>query len=425
MDRRDFLVRTGLTFAAGALAALPAAESVAASTQPQTRTPADSWESIRAQFNLSTDYIHLGGLLLASHPTPVRRAIETHRYWLDDNPVHYVQDRGPGLEAQVLRAAGAYLGGRPADIALTDSTTMGLGLLYNGLDVSAGQEILTTTHDFYATHEAIRLKATRTGASVRSVTLYDRPESASAEAIVSRLIGAVTPRTRVVAVTWVHSSTGVKLPIGWLAEALLRVNANRTEADRALLCVDGVHGFGVEDATMTDLGCDFFVAGCHKWIFGPRGTGLVWGHPDSWPALTPTIPSFSGQSTYGAANTPGGYHSFEHRWALNDAFNYHLQIGKAAVAARIHDLNRQFKEGLAAIPGVHVYTPMSDDLSAGLVCFDVAGLSAAQVVARLRAQGVIITQTPYANTYPRVAPGLINSPAEVDAALRAIRAIAS
>ena len=80
----------------------------------------------------------------------------------------------------------------------------------------------------------------------------------------------------VLALTWVHSDTGLKLPVRQIADALVPINAVRPLAARALLCVDGAHGLGVEDATVADLGCDFLVAGTHKWLFGPRGTGLVW-----------------------------------------------------------------------------------------------------------------------------------------------------
>ena len=99
----------------------------------------------------------------------MQQAIETHRRGLDDNPVDYLHQQGPVLEAAVLRAAAGYLGGDPTDIALTDSTTMGLGLLYTGLSVRADQELLTTQHDFYGTHEALRLAAQRTGAALRQI----------------------------------------------------------------------------------------------------------------------------------------------------------------------------------------------------------------------------------------------------------------
>ena len=246
----------------------------------------------------------------------------------------------------------------------------------------------------------------------------------SADEIVETLVGAIGAHTRVVALTWVHSSTGLNLPIGRIAEALRVINADRGEEERVLLCADAVHGLGVEDVVMADLGCDFFVAGCHKWLFGPRGTGLVWGHPRAWPAVRATIPSFTGDGTPGSTQTPGGFHSFEHRWGLAQAFQLHQEIGKPRVAARVHELNRQFKEGLAAMPHVQLHTPQSEELSAGLICFDVRGLRPGEVVQRLRERRIIATVTPYATSHARLAPGLLNSPEEVETVLRTIRTLA-
>lgn len=65
-----------------------------------------------------------------------------------------------------------------------------------------------------------------------------------------------------------------------------------------------------------------------------------------------------------ARMTPGGFHSFEHRWALTEAFRFHMQIGKAKVAARIHELNRPCREGLAKMHHVKLQTPLPDKLSA-------------------------------------------------------------
>src|SRR5438132_10914108 len=183
MDRRGFLVRTGLGLAATALASGGLDHRTALS-----QSDLDDWAAIRALFNLSPTLLHFGGLLLASHPAPVRDAIDAHRRGLDDNPVDYLHQNQARLEADVLRAASAYLGGAaPADIALTDSTTMGLGLLYNGLAVRPDQEVLTTAHDFYSTHEALVFKAQRSGATLKAVRLYTAPESTSRDEIVSSL----------------------------------------------------------------------------------------------------------------------------------------------------------------------------------------------------------------------------------------------
>jgi selenocysteine lyase/cysteine desulfurase len=430
MRRRVFLMRTGLLLGTGVLASRFPQPLVRA--EPTTPSVSDSWEAVRAQFTLTRDRIHMASFLLASHPTPVREAIDTHRRGLDENPAEYLGENAERLAAAVLRSAADYLGVQPTDIALTDSTTMGLGLLYGGLTLREGQEILSTTHDHYSTTTSLQLRAARTGASFRQIPLYRKPATASQEEIVDTLVQALRPQTRIVAVTWVHSSTGVKLPIRAMAAALDKANAGWAEEDRALLCVDGVHGLGVEDVRMEDLGCDFFIAGCHKWLFGPRGTGLVWGHPRAWPVANAIIPPFNQQMAIwmkeiptqaipmGSMMTPGGFHSFEHRWALSAAFQFHQAIGKARIAARIHALNRHLKAGLVEMHHVTLHTPLADDLSAGIVCFEIEGLSPRQVVGRLRQQGIIASVTPYATRYARLAPSLLTSTEEVDRTLREV-----
>jgi isopenicillin-N epimerase len=117
------------------------------------------------------------------------------------------------------------------------------------------------------------------------------------------------------------------------------------------------------------------------------------------------------------AVTPGGFHSFEHRWALDEAFKFHLGIGKPRIAERIHVQNDQLKEGLARMPHVVLRTPRSRELSAGIVCFDVKGMKPDDVVERLREDGVMASVTPYATKYVRLAPSLVTSPADIDTAL--------
>ena len=123
--------------------------------------------------------------------------------------------------------------------------------------------------------------------------------------------------------------------------------------------------------------------------------------------------------------SPGGFHSFEHRWSLGEAFEFHKSIGRAKITARIHELNRTLKQGLAAMKQVTLHTPIADEISAGMTCFDVAGLPPKEVVKRLHAKHIVATTTPYVTSYARFAPGILNSPEDVEAALREVRAMTS
>lgn len=436
IDRREFLSRTGLTLGAAVLAAeFPLLKPHAATASP---LKLDTWESVRSQFSLSPGLIHMAGFFLASHPASVREAIERHRRSLDADPIGYWFEQEEKQETAALRAAADYLAVDPTEIALTDSTTMGLGLLYGGLQLRSDQEILTTIHDHYSTETSLHLRAERTGATIRQIPLYKSLKTVSRDELIDVLVKEIRPQTRIIAVTWVHSSTGLKLPIHDMATALATINRSRAEQDQVIFCVDGVHALGVEDFRLADVGCDFLVAGTHKWMFGPRGTGLVWGHKRAWPVALATIPTFNTQAydiwmkltppkdlPTSIYMTPGGFHSFEHRWALDEAFKFHQAIGKARVTQRIYKLNQQLKQGLAKMPHVTVHTPLSQDLSAGIVCFEVGGLSPRQVVERLKQRGIVGSVTPYAVQYARLAPGLLNSTEEVETVLDAIQNLRS
>lgn len=405
------------------------AESAPPTTQPAF-DPAD-WESVRAQFALAVEpNARFDAFVLASHPRPVADAIERHRTRLDADGELYVEQQAlEGGDQAVLAAAADYLGADPLEIALTQSTTMGLGLLYGGIRVRADQRVLVTEHDFYSTHQAWQLRAKREGIQVDRVALYTDPAAADRSTIVSNLVAAVTPETRVVAVTWVHSSTGVKLPVAEIAAALTELNTGRAPADRALLCVDGVHGFGIEDATVADLGCDFLVSGTHKWLFGPRGTGIVWGAGDAWEHVDAVVPAFEGESfsewingmpigaNTAARFTPGGTHSYEHRWSVVEAFEFHQRIGKDRIAAYTHDRATRLKEGLAGLPNVRLMTPLDPDLSAGIVCVDVPGVPPFEAVERLKASGIVASSTPYRESFLRFGPSIVTTDDQVDAVI--------
>src|SRR5882724_11480641 len=293
LSRRNFLISGSLSFAAGAFSQL------LVQAKPKESAPADlkDWESVRREFELAPDYVHLALFFLASHPRPVRQAIEQYRARIDANPFVAVdsalfEPTNGNIPLQVCRSIASYIGGDAQDISLTQNTTTGLALLYHGLPLREGDEVLTTTHDHYVHHESIRLATGRCGATWRKIPLFDSYNSISPDEIADRVRKAIGPKTRAVGVTWVHSSSGVRLPIARIAETLAEVNRSRDEKDRVLLIVDGVHGLGVEDPKITALGCDAFAAGTHKWMFGPRGTGFIWAKPVVWQKMPPMIPSF-------------------------------------------------------------------------------------------------------------------------------------
>jgi hypothetical protein len=197
-----------------------------------------------------------------------------------------------------------------------------------------------------------------------------------------------------------------------------------------------VHGFGAEAATVRELGCDAFVSGCHKWLYGPRGTGVLWANVRVRELLRPTIPSFDDPASYGAwlagaaptgrpdgaRLSPGGFHSFEHRWALAEAFRFHQAMGRSRVQSRIRSLAARLKTHLEDVPGVRLRTP------AGAVSLPASLLRGGWY--RPQRGRATPGYAPYRGQRDAVCgalrpvrSGIVNAPAELDAAVRAVTAL--
>ena len=414
-DRRTFLKQAGVV-----AAALPFGASLTAPAMATTApvASANKWTQLRQLFDQDPQAIHFANFLITSHPKPVREAIERHRAALDLNPglaMDWDLGSDEQLQENVRVWAGKYLQAKPGQIALTGSTTEGLAMIYGSVQVRPDQEILTTEHEHYSTRNILDFRSRRDGTRVRKLRLFETPQSISLDQVLDTINRNIRPETRVLGMTWVHSGSGVKLPISAISRLVDEHNRQRDEKDRLIYVVDGVHGFGVDDLSFPQMNCDFFIAGTHKWMFGPRGTGIVCSRSEELKYVSPSVPTFSEATSFATIMTPGGYHAFEHRWAVDEAFKLHLQLGKAEVQARIHQLNSYLKQRLREHANIELVTPLDPQFSAGFTFFRVKGQDSDAVAAYLM-QNRVICDAVSRDVGPviRTAPGLLNNEAEVD-----------
>ena len=111
-----------------------------------------------------------------------------------------------------------------------------MALVYHGFPLQPGDEVFSTTHDHYSHHTSIALTTARAGATMRKMPLFDDAAATSTEEMITRLLRAIGSKTRVVGLTWVHSSSGIRLPIREIAAAMRQRDHTLT------LVVDGVPG---------------------------------------------------------------------------------------------------------------------------------------------------------------------------------------
>jgi L-cysteine/cystine lyase len=173
-----------------------------------------------------------------------------------------------------LRAALARFLQAPTEtIALTTSTTEGCNVVLNGLRVGEGDEVVTTDSE----HPGLFGGLVASGANVEVVPVRDRPVSEVGDA----LEGAITARTKLVALSHVSWLTGARFPVERLAERGVPV------------LVDGAQAAGAIPMSVPDLGCDFYTVSAQKWLLGPDVTGALYVRPERVEELRMAMPSYA------------------------------------------------------------------------------------------------------------------------------------
>ncbi|APJ04618.1 aminotransferase class V-fold PLP-dependent enzyme [Silvanigrella aquatica] len=400
----------------------------------------EKWDFFRKNYTLDDEKIHFSLAIHVPHSISLNKEIDQFRKMIDFNPDFMRRERHKYTN-QTLDAAARYLGTDKNLISLTDSSTMSLALILNGLQFNKGDEIITTNSEHYSLEKLCENTALNKELKIKKVNLINENNKFKKNTFIENIIKEINNKTSIIAISWVNSRYGIKLPLKEISIEIEKINYSRDENNKILLCVDGVHGFAIEYLeSIHDLGVDFFATGCHKWLFGPRGTGLLWGTERAWKKLNPIIPSFEkiawdhylewdGKTVTendlikSKMCTPGGFKSFEYIWALRHAFEYHEHIGKKKIHDRVHDLSVICKNELSAIPNLTMYTPMESEFSSGFICFNIAGIKACEIVQKMAEYNIIIGQSPYKESCARITPCIYNTEKEILLACKKIKEI--
>jgi isopenicillin-N epimerase len=376
-SRRRFL--SNLAVPGMLLGAQPALDALANLAPFLPEAQADDgavFAAARKQFLIPTDAAYCNTGTLGASPREVVdaltqgiRRIETT---LADWP--YEQADGEPLTGyqhleEVRGQAGRFINASAAEIALTQNATMGMNFLANGLDLAAGDEVVSTDQEHGGGISPWRLLAKRRGIVVKELVL----EPALAEgpdAIVRLFAGAMTPRTKVVMFSHITSGLGALLP----ARELCALAHDRG----ALAIVDGAQAVGQIQVDVKALGCDGYVASPHKWMMAPKGTGFMYLRRDVQDRFWTTLASSQWDNhddgafrfmQFGTGSVPVVE-------GLVAALRFIEKIGMPRIERWDAMLTRRLRDGLARIPAARVASPALPDLTAAITTFRLEGVKA-------------------------------------------------
>ncbi|HKW98737.1 MAG TPA: aminotransferase class V-fold PLP-dependent enzyme [Bryobacteraceae bacterium] len=407
------------------LAALPVAwqafetrlKAAAASRLPDGTSEA-YWQMVKRQYPLEDGLIYLN----AANVCPASRLVlDRHVEYLRDfhaNPSFQNRDKYTAMRESLRGKVARMLRVSPDEIAVTRNTSEGSNIIVKGVDLKPGDEVLITDHNHPSNNDSWRVRARRDGFTVKSLPVAIPAHSA--DQLVADFERAITPRTRVIAMTHVTSTTGIRYPAREIA-ALARKHD-------IFVHLDGAQTFGALDVNLSEIGCDSYSASAHKWLMGPLENGILWVREERIPQIWPSI------VTAGWSDHLKGARKFEvfgqrddpRVVALEAAVDFINMIGMPAVEARVEALATRAKAQLHEIASVELKTNLEPQLSGGVIKFRLKNVPTKRAYDLLwEKYRLAIAMTPSGDSEGlRFSPQIYNSMDELDRAVAAVKQIA-
>ena len=292
---------------------------------------------------LPPGYVHLQTGGVGAMPRPVFDAMVAAAAAVEADPVGETYGPGIGRLQKVRAKAATLLACEIEQIVLTTSATQGMFMVAQGLRLTHGDHVLTTDHEHPGGRLGWEWLARRIGLEIDVVPIAT--DERDPQAIVERFEQALRPRTRVLSISHVLFTTGVRLPVAELC-ALAREHG-------FWAVVDGAQGPGAFPVDVRSLGCHAYAVSGHKWLCGPKGTGLLYLDDviaESLDALPLAAGREANSDSTGIGNIAGMH-------GLGAAIDYMRALGPEAIEAHNLALRRELYDALGALPGIAIPSP--------------------------------------------------------------------
>ena len=308
----------------------------------------------------ASEYLFTPGLTYLNTGTlgPCRRDTmeESKRIWeeLESLPVKFYGKWGAEPWAEKTRTIAArFLGCDLDEIAMTTSTTDGMNAIAQGLRLKSGDRVLTTDQEHGGGALCWTYFAKYGGVSIDTITIA--PGEMTEELLLSKINDGITPQTKLISISHIFSSTGFRVPLAKIS-ALAR--------SKGILCiVDGAQAVGGIKVDMKELGCHAYATSGHKWLMGPKGTGLLYISKEVQDIIRP----MQLDKSYNTYNDACGVVNLAAIVGLGKAIEYLETVGITKVEEHNLSLRNRLYKKLSGMKDLTIASPSSAPFASPLL----------------------------------------------------------
>jgi isopenicillin-N epimerase len=423
MNRRRFLRHAG---GAGALAAafrpdglsrVLAAGHDRAGVPPATlAADEDYWREIQSAFTLDRTIINLNNGGVCPSPRVVHDALKRYLDISNQAPVYHMwQVLEPNIES-VRRGLAREAGCGIEELAVTRNASEALQIAQLGIDLSPGDEVLTTNQDYGRMLDTWEQRVRRDRIVLNRISFPVPPPSQ--QDLVDRFEKAITPRTKVIHLCHITNLTGHIFPVRQICDI--------ARARGILTIVDGAHAFGHFPFAISDLNCDYYGTSLHKWLLAPIGTGFLYVRADRIAPTWPLQPAAESRAGNIRKFEEIGTHPAANHNAIAEALVFHQGIGIERRYARMVYLRNRWAAPLKAESRIRIHTSLREGESGAIGTVQIVGMKTPDVTARLWERWRIIATPIVHAEYEgvRVTPNVYTTLEEIDIFAGAMQALA-
>jgi selenocysteine lyase/cysteine desulfurase len=422
VTRRGFLQTTGGIAALAAFRDDGIARIEAAALRTAGASPADVaadenyWREIQQAFTLDRTIINLNNGGCCPSPRVVHEALKRYLDISNQSPVYHMwQILEPNIESVRRRLAAAF-GCDPEEMAVTRNASEALQIAQLGLDLKAGDEVVTTNQDYGRMLDTWQQRVRRDGIKLTQVSFPVPPESM--DVLAERLLAAITPATKVLHFCHITNLTGQIFPVKKIADQARRRGIKTI--------VDGAHAFAHFPFKASDLECDYYGTSLHKWLLAPIGTGFLYVRKENIPTLWPLTPAAASRADNIRKFEEIGTHPAANHNAIAEALTFHEGIGVERKAARLRYLRNRWADRLGRNPKFRIHTNLDPAHSCAIGNVQTLGVPTGKVVAHLWEKWRIIATPIVHAEYEglRVTPNVYTTLEEIDTFTAAMEQLA-
>ncbi len=331
------------------------------------------WESIKKQFVFAPALRYFNNASLGPSAIPIQEATNEFRAQLDGFPSKYMWGGWKEAKEETRQQVADLFSVSAEEIALIHNTTEGMNLIARSFDLAPGDEVILADHEHASGTIPWEVWQETKGIQLVRPTLPILPDSV--EEIVDIYRKAITPKTKVISMCHIINTNGMILPVKEVSKM--------AQEKGILVAVDGAQSAGMFQIDLHDLGCDFYTASAHKWLFSPKGIGVFYAKEVSQHYLKPLMvargykdKSIRRLENYNTRNLP-------ELLGLGAAVAFHQEIGKEKIHQRSYELKNYFRSKIADNPKFKLKTPSNDALSSAIQVVEVIGKDVSEIKARL------------------------------------------